>query len=233
MIIEILGTRANIRLTHPQHKKHTGILIDDKILIDVGEPEYLRKNPAYIFITHLHNDHAFFVHGQHKTGSNLVAVYAPEEHGNMKDMIIPHAEEPIHAGEHKVTPVHVHHSARVKSFAYIIEKNKKKIFYTGDVSRAEHNWLEKIGRADMVIIDGSHFRRGGHIQIDKNTGQQYGHTGIPDLVELFRPITPHIVVVHLGSWFVRNASDGEMQIIGLSDEKVKVEPAYDGQTFRI
>lgn len=233
MVIEILGTRANIRLTHPQHTKHTGILIDNKILIDAGEAEYLRKNPEYIFITHLHDDHAFFVHEKHKTGSNLIAVYAPEGHKNMQNIIIPRAEEPIHAGEYKITPIHVHHSARVKSFAYIIEKNKKKFFYTGDVSRADHSWQEKIGHADLIIIDGSHFRRGGHIQTDKNTGHLYGHTGIPDLVELFRPITSHIVVVHLGSWFVRNVSDGEVQITGLSDEQLKVEPAHDGQIFRI
>lgn len=117
--------------------------------------------------------------------------------------------------------------------AYVIEKNKKRIFITGDVSVADQNWVTMIRHVDLAIIDGSHFRKGGHLQIDKITGQVYGHTGIPDLVELLSKITNHIVVIHLGSWFMREPEKGEEQIRNLSTEKLNVEPAIDGQIILV
>jgi len=60
MNIKILGTRANIKTQQPLHGKHTGILCDHKIMLDVGEKEFQSEKPAVIFITHLHPDHAFF-----------------------------------------------------------------------------------------------------------------------------------------------------------------------------
>jgi glyoxylase-like metal-dependent hydrolase (beta-lactamase superfamily II) len=60
MKIEILGTRGEIKNLKPYHAKHSGVFIDNDLLFDLGEKEYLKLNPEHIFITHLHPDHAFF-----------------------------------------------------------------------------------------------------------------------------------------------------------------------------
>jgi len=50
---------GEIRKSCPYHSKHPGVLIDEKILLDIGEEEFLKYKPEYVFITHLHPDHAF------------------------------------------------------------------------------------------------------------------------------------------------------------------------------
>jgi glyoxylase-like metal-dependent hydrolase (beta-lactamase superfamily II) len=77
MIIQILGTRGEIEAHAPGHLKHSGILIDNILLIDVGEPEYLQLYPKFILITHFHPDHAFFMRGVEKINID-VPVFAPE-----------------------------------------------------------------------------------------------------------------------------------------------------------
>jgi glyoxylase-like metal-dependent hydrolase (beta-lactamase superfamily II) len=87
MTIQILGTRGEIELSAPNHLKHSGMLIDDKILIDVGEKKYLKLNPDVIFITHLHPDHAFFLK-RNKQARISVPVFAPEKITKSSDLKI-------------------------------------------------------------------------------------------------------------------------------------------------
>lgn len=60
MKIKILGTRGKIEPKAEDHVNHTGFLIDDKILIDVGERKYMDNQPKAVVFTHFHPDHAFF-----------------------------------------------------------------------------------------------------------------------------------------------------------------------------
>ena len=61
MRIEILGTRGNVAPSARGHARHAGVLIDDTILLDLGEISYLRRRPRTVFVTHLHPDHAAFL----------------------------------------------------------------------------------------------------------------------------------------------------------------------------
>jgi hypothetical protein len=54
MKIKVLGTRGEIKASLPEHANHSGVLIDDVILLDIGEKQFLNCHPKYIFITHLH-----------------------------------------------------------------------------------------------------------------------------------------------------------------------------------
>ena len=60
MTIKFLGTKGQIPLSHKRHSLHSGFLVDDVILFDLGEKRFLKEDPKYIFITHFHPDHAFF-----------------------------------------------------------------------------------------------------------------------------------------------------------------------------
>lgn len=225
MDVKILGSRANTKLSSPKHMKHSGVLVDDKILLDLGEEEYLNYKPDYIFITHLHPDHAYFV--ENNIENIKIPIFAPEAPNN--EGLIEISNKTMNFDAYKITPIPTHHSKLVESQAYIIEKNKSKLLYTGDLI-----WIDKkFHDINIVITDGSYYRKGGLIRKDNETRKIYGHNGIKDLIKLFEDFTNHIVFTHLGSWFYRDIEESKKKIKSLSTNKKIVEPAYDGMTIEI
>src|SRR3989337_4036503 len=104
MKIKILGTRGEIAASHPKYLMHSGILVDGKILLDVGEKEFLKHNPQFIFITHLHPDHAFFM----ASGFEIITdalVFGPELSGSLKRMNV--LSETVEATGDKLAPIPV------------------------------------------------------------------------------------------------------------------------------
>jgi ribonuclease BN (tRNA processing enzyme) len=249
--LKILGTRGEVKESAPRHSKHSGVLIDGQILLDLGEKEYLDYRPKAVFITHLHPDHAFFIK---ETAKIDIPIYAPETHKNAK-IDVPHG--PISLDAYRITPFPTIHSKKLRSTGYVVEKkggmkrrtgdgkggrknegteegtkvekDDWKLVYTGDliyINRKYHHLLEN---ADLVITDGSHLRKGGRVFRDKETGQIYGHTGIPDLVNFFKAFTANILFLHFGSWFYEDISESAKRIKELGKERgVQVIAAYDG-----
>ncbi|MBI2858136.1 MAG: hypothetical protein HYX90_03560, partial [Chloroflexi bacterium] len=76
MRVTVLGTRGNIKPTAPRHSRHSGVLVDGTVMLDLGEPGFLRYSPKYVLLTHLHPDHAV----QARTTAGTT-VYAPEGSG--------------------------------------------------------------------------------------------------------------------------------------------------------
>jgi len=230
MNIKILGTRREIEEHVPWHTKHSGILIDDTVLIDLGEEEFLNYNPSFIVFTHLHPDHAFFVRKNNKLNTGIVA-YAPERCEGIETLQV--VTDPFEKNGYKFTPIPVIHSLKVRSLAYIIEKDDKRLLYTGDVAWIEKKYREELGKLDMVITEGSFIKKGGMIRKDKNTGKIFGHTGIPDLIKMFSPHTQHIVLTHFGSWFMKDVEEGRKKIRELAPSNILVEAARDGQEYTL
>jgi len=234
MKIKILGTRANIEAKQSGHVKYTGILIDNKIMIDLGEENYLKLNPKYIFITHLHPDHAFFEYSNKNFNSKkAIHIYAPQPHKKIKHLNIINENDIIRAGDHTVIPVPVIHSIKVRSLGYIVEKKGKRIFFSGDVAWIEKKYRNKLKNLDLVITEGSYLRKGGMIRKDQKSGNIFGHNGIPDLVKMFAPFTTHIIIIHLGTWFMKNVKRGKEVIKSFGNKHLRVECAEDGQLFSI
>ena len=228
VIIRVLGTRGEIEPSLPYHAKHSGVLVDDKILFDLGEKEFLEYLPQYIFITHLHPDHAFFVD---ETFESDILLYAPEKYENLNVSILEHK---IELDDFSITPVPTHHSKLVKSTAYLLEKDGKKILYTGDLIWINKEYHPLIGECDMVITDGSFIRKGGRITRDKSSGQIYGHGGIPDLVQLLSSFTRTILFVHFGSWFYENVRESRQKLKQLAaKEDINIVVGYDGMELEI
>ncbi len=224
MKIKVLGSRGEIKLAAPRYENHSGVLIDGEILFDIGEKEYLDYHPKYIFITHLHPDHAYFVrHGERID----FTVYAPEGYKNLPNVKIISGE--MNAGPYRITPVPAHHSKLVRSQAYIIEKDGDKLIYTGDVvwiDKKYHYLFEGLG---LAITDGSHIRKGGMVRRDRETGIIFGHTGIPDLVRLFKGYTENILFVHLGNWFITDPEKARAKLGEIGKENgINVMTGYDG-----
>jgi ribonuclease BN (tRNA processing enzyme) len=211
MHLQVLGTRGEIEESAPWHSHHSGVLVDGRLLLDMGERDYLDLHPEVVVITHLHPDHAFFVTGEVVSD---IPIFAPEEfHGQVH--VYPLPEELIW-DDYSIRPLPTHHSKLVRSAALVVKGASHTICYTGDIiwlNREYHPFLEDI---DLVITDGSYIRKGGMVRKDKESGRLYGHTGIPDLIRLFSQFTDRIFFVHFGSWFFKDieAAREKIRVLG-------------------
>ena len=229
MQITILGTRGEIQATDSKHFMHSGILIDKIILLDVCERTFLKFNPQYIFITHLHSDHAFFMAPGEKIITRAT-VFAPEPAEKLKSMkVISHTVE---VAGYRIIPVPVIHSLKVKSVGYLVEKGNKRIFYSGDIVSINEKYFKKLTRVDLVITEASFLRKGGLIRKNKK-GEIFGHNGVPDLVKLFEKFTDRIVFTHFGTWFLKDISSGIQRIKFMERKGLKLDIAADGSQFEI
>ena len=225
MRIQILGSRGEIEEKTSRHVKHSGVLVDDAILFDLGEKEYLEEKPRSIFFTHLHPDHAYFVRIP-ETFTYDGNLYAPEESDLAEQIKVLH--EPVSIGKYTITPVPVIHSLKVKSQGYIIDDGEKKVLYTGDTAWIEKKHHHLFEGLNLVITDGSFMRKGGMIRRHKESGKIYGHTGIPNLAGMFEDYTPRIIFTHFGKWFMDNVPKAKEKFSKLSRGNLKIEAAYDG-----
>ncbi|MDD1679577.1 MAG: MBL fold metallo-hydrolase [Methanomicrobiales archaeon] len=225
MHLEILGTRGEIEESAPWHYRHSGVLVDGRLLLDLGEREYLDLHPKLVAITHLHPDHAFFVTQE---GSTDIPLYAPEEyHNQVQVQALP---EQLTRDGYVIRPLPTHHSKLVRSAALVVHDDSRTICYTGDIiwlNKEYHGFLKGL---DLVITDGSYIRKGGMVRKDPGTGQLYGHTGIPDLIRLFSEFTNRILFVHFGSWFFKDIADAREKIRALGEENgVDAQATRDGE----
>lgn len=229
MNIRILGARGEIPLSKPFYQKHSGVLINGKLLCDLGEKEYLKYSPQLILITHLHPDHAFFIRDREEYNIKSI-VLAPENSKNFKFITV--CSAPVMIDDYKITPIPTQHSAKVKSQGYLIEKEGKRIFYSGDlvdISPDQYSLLENL---DAVITEASFIRKGGLVR-KTAWGVKYGHTGVPDLISLFSKFTHHIIFTHFGSWFLKDPVKGRIKIESMAPEGMKVDIGYEGREFEV
>jgi ribonuclease BN (tRNA processing enzyme) len=228
MKIRVLGTRGEIEPSLPYHSRHSGVLIDDSILFDLGESEFLEYSPNYIFITHLHPDHAFFVNMKYESD---IPMYAPEKHRGI-NITVPAGV--LNFDEFTITPVPTHHSKKVLSTGFLLKKQGKKVLYTGDLIWINKEHQHLIENPDLIITDGSFLRTGGRIQRDKETGQIYGHGGIPDLIKLLKGFSRNFLFIHFGSWFYENTAESRRKLKELAKkEEVSIKVGYDGMEIEL
>lgn len=228
MKIEVLGSRGKIKPSAPGYQRHTGFLIDQKILIDVGEPEYLDLQPEAVVFTHYHPDHAYFLYKK-ETFSPGVPHYGPEAHPLLPDLQVITAAFTLNG--YSITPVPVIHALELKSLGYVIEKDRKRVLITGDVAWIEKDHLEHMEELDLVITEATVLAKGGRIH--RSGDLIYGHTGVPNLIGLFRPLTPKLVFTHYGNWFFEDVSKGPEHLRALQPPDLEIFPAKDGFTIRV
>ena len=232
MKIKILGTRGEIEESAPYHSRHSGVLIDDELLLDAGEKEFLRYNPKVILITHLHPDHAFFVRPSREAEISI-PVFAPESfHAN--GLKVQKFNSRIAVNGYDIRPIPTIHSHRIKSQAYLISRDNKKILYTGDMIWIKKWYDRYLKNLDLVITEGSFIRKNGMIRRHKESGKIYGHAGVPRLIDRFSPFCSFIVLTHFGSWFYRNNKEAHKKINQLSREyKVHINAGYDNMQLEV
>jgi ribonuclease BN (tRNA processing enzyme) len=228
MRIEILGCRGHIDVSAPGYANHSGVLVDDALLFDLGEPFFLDRHPRSIFLTHLHPDHAAFMEGPMEHID--APVWGPQLTDRLPGLQV--ARGTIDWDRYQITAIPTNHSATVRSQAYMIEADLQRILYTGDLISIHSRLRDRIPDLDLVITDGSFIRRGGLVRYDEASHRAHGHNGIPDLVEYFSAFTDRILITHFGSWFYKDIEASRKAIESLSG-KAKVEAACDGAVVEI
>jgi len=230
MKIKILGTRGEIKISAPHYLNHSGILLDGKIMLDLGEEEFLKENPQAIFITHLHPDHAFFIE-EKVIFSSPIPIFAPEKNLYCPDIRVISKTQAV--GAYQITPIPTLHSKRVKSQAYLIQKGNQKILYTGDLIWIEKKYHPYLKNLDLVITEASFLKKGGMVRRDKKTGEIFGHNGAPDLIHFFKRFTSRIIFVHFGSWFYQDIRKAKKELERLgANAGIKVEVGEDGKEIK-
>jgi len=230
MKIEVLGTRGEIEESAPYHSKKSGVLLNDEILLDCGDKRFLDYNPQYILITHLHPDHAYFTRDEDIPEIDT-PLYAPEKY---KKMDINITNKYFTLNGYKITPIPTIHSIKVKSNAFLIEYKKKRLLYTGDMIWIEKKYHKKIENLDLVITEASFMRKGGMVRRKKDSGKIYGHTGVPDLINLFKKFTDKILFIHFGAWFYKDVKKARKEFKELAKKNdLDIIVGYDGLTINI
>lgn len=233
MKITVLGTRGEIEPTAPYHARHSGILIDDFLMFDLGQKEFLSYKPSYIFITHLHPDHAYFVRTNMIDLDFQTKIFAPESFKNLPIHVL---TKKFSCGPYTIIPIPTEHSIKVKSQAYLIQKGDERILYTGDMFWINKKYQRKLKKLDLVITEASFIREGGMIRRDKaHKGRPYGHAGIPTLIRFFKPYTYSILFMHFGSWFYENgARNARLKFEKLAcTYNMEILVGYDGMMINI
>jgi ribonuclease BN (tRNA processing enzyme) len=224
MKIRVLGTRGEIEESSPRHSRHSGLLLDGRLLFDLGEREFLDCQPWAVFITHLHPDHAFFVRKPARLG---VPVYAPETRASSPEVAFFPGEMSFRG--YAIRAIPTHHSIKVKSSAYLVEKAGRRLLYTGDLFWINKEFHPLLERLDLVVTEASFLREGGMIRRDRATGIAFGHAGVPNLIGLFAKFTRNIVFTHFGAWFYEDARKSRRALAGLGKKNgVAVRAGYDG-----
>ena len=224
MKISVLGTRGEIEESAPRHARHCGMLVDGRLLFDLGESEFLEVRPERVFLTHLHPDHAFFVRKPAPLG---VRVFAPEARPGAPE-VEAFPGEMLYRG-YAIRAIPTHHSLKVRSTAYLIEKRGRRLLYTGDMFWINREYDPVLGRLDLVVTEASFLRKGGMIRRDRATGAAYGHAGVPNLIEIFRKFTSSIIFTHFGAWFYEDARRSRRLLAALGRRRgVRALAAYDG-----
>lgn len=228
--IKILGTRGEIKESTVYHSKKSGVLLDNFILLDCGEPRFIDYDPKYILITHLHPDHAYFVR-HHKKPDIDVPIFAPEKYDLAKINI---TNKEFMIDDYRITPIPTIHSIKVKSNAYKIEHHGKKIIFTGDMIWIEKKYHNLIGQLDLIITEASFAQKGGLIRRQEESGMLFGHNGIPDLIKLFKNFSDTILFIHFGAWFYKDINKSRQYFRTLAKEnQIKIIVGYDGMELEI
>ncbi|MCL4361806.1 MBL fold metallo-hydrolase [Candidatus Dependentiae bacterium] len=230
MKIKVLGTRGEIEESAPYHSKRSGVLIDNKILLDCGDESFLEYNPKYILITHLHPDHAYFAR-HNEMPDTKAKIYAPEKYDEVNIHI---TNKPFKIGSYKITPIPTVHSVKVKSNAYLIEHKGKRLLYTGDMIWIEKKYRTKMKNLDFVITEASFVRKGGMIRRKKDSGKIYGHQGVPNLINIFKEYTNKILFIHFGAWFYKDIEKARKKFEKLAEQnEIEIIVGYDGLEIKI
>jgi hypothetical protein len=126
MRLKILGTRGEILPSAPKYARHSGILIDARILLDLGEVAYLRHGPQHIFVV------------------TDAEIYLPEPTRRLPTARV--MSRPVQNGSYRIVPVPTVHSLKVRSLSYVVENRGWRVFFSSDLVSVQRRYHRRLPR---------------------------------------------------------------------------------------
>jgi hypothetical protein len=65
---------------------------------------------------------------------------------------------PVQSGSYRIVPVPTVHSSKVRSLGYVVEKRRRRVFFSSDLVSIQRRYRRRLGRLDLVITEGSYMR---------------------------------------------------------------------------
>jgi len=239
VIVRFIGTRGNIPIRSPRHRRHSALLVSarkTRLLVDCGE-DWLSHvddlGPTAILVTHGHPDHA----GGLKRGAPC-PVYATSPTWRTMSRwpialryLLP-LERPVVIGGIVVEARSVQHSLNAPAVGLRISTRAGSLFYVPDVALLERP-RQTLKNIDVYVGDGARLvrplvRARGPVLI--------GHASVATQLDWCRAgDVGRAIFTHCGSGVVRavpNRVDAVVRSLGRA-RGIEASLAYDGRTLRL
>lgn len=178
MWIQFLGTRGEIEEQSQRHSLHSGVVIGhqrDKLLVDVGEKQFLQGDYLGVLLTHYHPDHfaksILEVPCKVYSTKEILSLIPKEVEFTPRYITI---GKPFEIGDFKINSYGVYHSIKTPSVAYKITAGEYTILLSGDVISIA-NRDEALSGVDVYIGDGSFLEKD---TVRRKDGEIFGHSSV-------------------------------------------------------
>ena len=236
MKLTILGTRGEIEESSRSHKKHSGCLVDlgsKKVLIDLGEEEYLDLKPDVLIITHAHPDHLNIEDKNKLYTLELRVVCCKDSYETVSKVLDPakvEAKDRIVVDGHVFRLIPVVHSPLYPACLVVIDD---KVVYATDfvwVNKKYHKYLKN---AEIWIGDGSSLTRDLIRKWKKDPKVILGHSSVKKQIDLAKRLgVKKFIVAHVGKEIIDLGDrETEKRLKDLAGEDIEVYLAKDGMTI--
>ncbi|OGB74510.1 hypothetical protein A2V68_02765 [candidate division Kazan bacterium RBG_13_50_9] len=235
MKLKFLGTRGYIEEKAKQHRMHSSLLVDGKVLFDFGKTwkgKLTQIKPKVIFITHAHPDHAGGLSNDIKVPVYAAgAAFEQLKKFKLPDLRRVRFNQIIKIGRLKVVPYGVVHSILAPAAGYRVNDGKAVFIYNPDIiSIRQKNEILK--KADLYIGDGATIKRP---LVRRRGDKLFGHAAIFTQVNWCKTFgIRRAIFTHFGKEAVETDERSlKKRLREFGGSSVEVSAAYDGMEVRI
>lgn len=238
MLLTFLGTRANLPVSSPEHRRHSALLIEAgaaRLLIDCGwdwRDQLQQLVPDALLLTHAHDDHTGGLRAPLPIPVFAMAATwqaLPELAGDPRAQVC-RESVPLQFSSLRARSVSLPHSHRAPAVGWLLECDRLRIFYAPDSAGPPCD--EAVLGCDLYIGDGSSF---SDELLRVEQGMVCGHGPIPAQLEWCRSAgIAEAIFTHCGAAVLADPEASKARLARLAEAfAVPARFAEDGLQIRL